>query len=248
VPNIIFAKAGGSSFYESEVLNSSFVHLMKFSAENPRLRKYEKRYASPYHNRSKKLKMKNDNVRKFLQSFNILTDIEIDDFLQLLSYKIFKKADYYIKEGETCKQIAFVLTGSLRSYYISDKDEQITYCITFPNSLMTAYSSFLTAQPTMENIQAITKTELLIIPKDKFEKLVQQNPNWVYFLKTIAEQQYIELEKRIFQLQKSDASKRYTDLMKNQPEYVQKIPLQYLASYLGISQRHLSRIRKEFSF
>lgn len=197
---------------------------------------------------SKKLKMKNDNVRKFLQSFNILTDIEIDDFLQLLSYKIFKKADYYIKEGETCKQIAFVLTGSLRSYYISDKDEQITYCITFPNSLMTAYSSFLTAQPTMENIQAITKTELLIIPKDKFEKLVQQNPNWVYFLKTIAEQQYIELEKRIFQLQKSDASKRYTDLMKNQPEYVQKIPLQYLASYLGISQRHLSRIRKEFSF
>lgn len=197
---------------------------------------------------NRKLKMKNDNLRNFLQSFNILTDIEIDDFLQLLTYKIFKKADFYIKEGETCKQIAFVLTGSLRSYYISDKDEEITYCITFPNSLMTAYSSFLTSQPTMENIQAITKTELLIIPKDKFEKLVQQNPNWVYFLKTIAEQQYIELEKRIFQLQKSDATKRYADLMKNQPEYIQKIPLQYLASYLGISQRHLSRIRKEFSF
>ncbi|MGZ9735489.1 Crp/Fnr family transcriptional regulator [Flavobacterium sp. GNP002] len=192
--------------------------------------------------------MKDDSLRHFLHSFNILRDIEIDDFLQLLTYKTFKKAEYFIKEGETCKQVAFVLTGSLRSYFTSDKDEEVTYCITFPNSLMTAYSSFLTAQPTMENIQAITKTELLIIPKDKFEKLIQQNPNWVYFLKTIAERQYIELEKRIFQLQKSDATKRYSDLMKNHPEYVQKIPLQYLASYLGISQRHLSRIRKEFSF
>lgn len=198
--------------------------------------------------RNRKLKMKNDSLRHFLQSFNILTDIEIDDFLHLLTYKIFKKGEYFIKEGETCKQVAFVLTGSLRSYYTSDKGDEVTYCITFPNNLMTAYSSFVTSQPTMENIQAITKTELLIIPKDKFEKLVQQKPNWVYFLKTIAEQQYIELEKRIFQLQKSDATKRYTDLMKNHPEYVQKIPLQYLASYLGISQRHLSRIRKEITF
>ena len=189
-----------------------------------------------------------DSIKVFLKSFNILTDSEIGDFVQLLTHKTYKKSEYFIKEGETCKQVAFILSGSLRSYYISDKAEEITYCITFPNNLMTAYSSFLTGQPTQENIQAITQTELLIIPKGKIETLVQQNPNWIYFLKIIAEQQYIELEKRIFQLQKSDAAKRYADLMKNQPEYIQKIPLQYLASYLGISQRHLSRIRKEFTF
>jgi len=67
-------------------------------------------------------------------------------------------------------------------------------------------------------------------------------------LKVVAEQQYIELEKRIFKLQKDNASKRYADLIKHQPEYILKIPLQYLASYLGITQRHLSRIRKEISF
>lgn len=192
--------------------------------------------------------MTNDSAKLFLKSFNILTDIEIDDFIQLSTYKLFKKSEYFIKEGETCKQVAFVLSGSLRSYYISDKAEEITYCITFPNNLMTAYSSFLTEKPTQENIQAVTPTELLIIQKEKIEKLVQQNSNWIYFLKTIAEQQYIELEKRIFQLQKSDAAKRYADLIKNQPEYIQKIPLQYLASYLGITQRHLSRIRKELTF
>lgn len=197
---------------------------------------------------NKILKMTHHGIKLFLESFNILTDIEIENFMQLLTHKTFKKFEYFIKEGETCKQIAFVLSGSWRSYYNSDKDQEITYCITFPNSLMTAYSSFLTAQPTQENIQAITETELLIIQKSKFEILVQQNPNWIYFLKTIAEQQYIELEKRIFQLQKNNAAKRYADLMKYQPEYIQKIPLQYLASYLGISQRHLSRIRKEFTF
>ncbi|WP_188050805.1 Crp/Fnr family transcriptional regulator [Flavobacterium sp. GP15] len=192
--------------------------------------------------------MTHDSIKLFLESFKILTDVEINSFIQMLTHKLFKKSEYFIKEGETCKQVAFVLSGSLRSYYNSDKDEEITYCITFPNSLVTAYSSFLTAQPTQENIQAIAETEVLIIQKSDFEVLIQQNPNWVYFLKTIAEQQYIELEKRIFNLQKSDAVKRYADLMKNQPEYIQKIPLQYLASYLGISQRHLSRIRKEFSF
>ncbi|MNT99762.1 hypothetical protein D3C72_2426980 [compost metagenome] len=64
----------------------------------------------------------------------------------------------------------------------------------------------------------------------------------------IAEQQYLELEKRIFQLQKETALQRYTVLLRDQPEFVQQIPLQYLASYLGITQRHLSRIRSEITF
>ncbi|MFA9212604.1 MAG: Crp/Fnr family transcriptional regulator [Candidatus Methylacidiphilales bacterium] len=192
--------------------------------------------------------MNTESLKLYLESFHLLTETDIDNFIQLVSFKTFKKYDYFIKEGETCDEVAFVLSGSLRSFYISDKADDITYCITFPNNLMTAYSSFLTGQPTQENIQAITPTELLIIPKSKLEILVHQNLNWTYFLKIMAEQQYIELEKRIFQLQTSDAAKRYADLLKNQPYYIQKIPLQYLASYLGISQRHLSRIRKEISF
>lgn len=136
----------------------------------------------------------------------------------------------------------------MRSFYVSAKGEEITYCITFPNNLMTAYSSFITGQSTTENIQAITSVELLIIPKNQIDKLSLQNPNWVKFLKIIAEQQYIELEKKVFQLQKYSASQRYAALIKNQPEYIQNIPLQYLASYLGITQIHLSRIRKEISY
>jgi CRP-like cAMP-binding protein len=187
-------------------------------------------------------------ITNYLKSFNILTDNEIENLTNLSTRRDLSKMDYFILEGETCKEVAFILSGTFRSFYISDKGEEITYCITFPNNLMTAYSSFITGQNTNENIQAITSAELLIIPKNEIDNLVLKNPNWVKFLKVVAEQQYIELENRIFQLQKNTALQRYMDLIKNQPEYIQKIPLQYLASYLGITQRHLTRIRREISF
>ena len=187
-------------------------------------------------------------IKNYLKSFNILTNEEIENFVQLCTKKDLKKADYFIREGETCKDVAFVLAGTLRSYYVTEKGEEITYCITFPNNLITAYSSFITGQSTPENIQAISAVELMVVRKDTIDDLVLKNPNWVKFLKVVAEQQYVELEKRIFQLQKSNAAQRYSDLLKNQPAFIQHIPLQYLASYLGITQRHLSRIRKAFSF
>lgn len=187
-------------------------------------------------------------IKNYLELYNILSDDEIEIFIQKTTKRNLKKQDYFIREGETCKEVAFVLSGIFRSFYISHKGEEITYCITFQDNLMTAYSSFITGQSTVENIQAITDVELLIIPKGTIDELVLKSPNWVKFLKIVAEQQYIELEKRIFQLQKNNALIRYSDLLNNQPEYIQNIPLQYLASYLGITQRHLSRIRKEISF
>jgi CRP-like cAMP-binding protein len=187
-------------------------------------------------------------IKNYLKSFNILADNEIEDLIRLSTRKDLSKMDYFIREGDVCKEVAFILSGTFRSFYISDKGEEITYCITFPNNFMTGYSSFITGQSTHENIQAITNVELLIIQKNEIDDLAMKNLNWTKFLKIIAEQQYIELEKRIFQLQKSDALQRYSDLIKNQPEYIQNIPLQYLASYLGITQRHLSRIRREIYF
>jgi CRP-like cAMP-binding protein len=187
-------------------------------------------------------------ITSYLDSFHILTTHEIETFISLTSKRFINKGDYFIHEGEVCKEVAFVCSGTLRSFYISDTSEEITYCITFPNNLITAYSSFITRQATEENIQAITPAELLIISKKDMDDLAMSSPNWVTFLKVMAELQYIELEKRIFQLQRNKALQRYSDLLKNQPKYIQNIPLQYLASYLGITQRHLSRIRKEISF
>lgn len=187
-------------------------------------------------------------VRNYFASFGIFSGKEVEDILHLLSERKLNKGDYFIREGDVCREVVFILSGTFRSYYTSAKGEEITYCFTFPNNLFTAYSSLITGKPTEENIQALTPMELLVISKSDLEALSATHPRWVEFRKTMAEQQYIELENRIFQLQKNNALQRYTELLRNQPEYLQRIPLQYLASYLGITQRHLSRIRREMSF
>lgn len=192
--------------------------------------------------------MQSINIRTFLAAFGVLTAQEIEDFVALLVPKTLEKNDFFIQAGQVCREVAFIASGAVRSYYLSDKGEEITYCILFENSFTTAYSSYLTGQPTLENIQATTKTELLYVQKSALEGLGKPNSNWINFQKIIAEQQYIELENRIFLLQKNDAAARYANLMQEHPEYIQQIPLQYLASYLNITQRHLSRIRKDYAF
>ncbi len=184
-------------------------------------------------------------MKDYLKKFNILSDEEIVEIQKLGIHKTLEKGDFFVEEGIVCREIAFVVSGVFRSFYYSSSGEEITYCFTFPNVFVTAYSSFITRERTLENIQALTSVDLLVIPKSEIEKFEQKSRNWLLLAKTIAEQEYIKLEKRIFILQKEKAEKRYEDLLRNHPEYLQHIPLNYLASYLGITQRHLSRIRKE---
>ncbi|MBC8985182.1 Crp/Fnr family transcriptional regulator [Pedobacter sp. N36a] len=186
-------------------------------------------------------------IYNFLASFQLFSPAEINDIIALMKPKKLQKGDFFIQEGKTCKEVAFLNTGILRTFFRAETAEETTYCITFPGALMTAYSSFITSKPTIENIQALVPTELLLIQKKELDLLSNTNPNWTNFLKIIAEQQYLELERRVFQFQQEKAKKRYLDLLEHQPIYVQQIPLQYLASYLGITSRHLSRLRKEIS-
>lgn len=89
----------------------------------------------------------------------------------------------------------------------------------------------------------MTDIELFTISRGEILKLEKSSTNWLKFLKFIADQEYIKMEKRIFILQKENAEKRYQNLLTNEPQYLQLIPLNYLSSYLGITPRHLSRIR-----
>ncbi len=186
-------------------------------------------------------------MRKYLEQFNILTNDEIDFFEKKVTHKKIKKGEFFIKEGKISKEVGFVVSGLFRSFYYSSSQEEVTYCFTFSNSFASAYSSFLSQEKTAENIQALTDIELLTISKDEILNLEQSSTNWLKLFKLIAEQEYIKMEKRIFLLQKETAEQRYRDLLNNQPEFLQLIPLNFLSSYLGITQRHLSRIRKLIS-
>lgn len=187
-------------------------------------------------------------LNSFLLSFNFLEQEDIDELIASASFRKLDKADYFIREGEICREVAFVTSGIFRSFYLSATNDEITYCILFPNVLITAYSSYITGNPSAESIQAVSAAELIVIPREKIAQLSASNIRWIKFEKMIAELQYLELERRVFQLQKEKAAERYRDLLTNYPNYIKHIPLQYVASYLGITQRHLSRIRKEIYF
>ena len=131
-----------------------------------------------------------------LESFGVLTNGEIGSFIQSFQVKKLDKFEFFIREGEVCSEIAFIKTGIFRSFYISGNGEEIISCIKFPGSMMTAYSSFVSGQNSFVNMQSITSSELLVVQKKVVDQLITNSSNWIMFFKLIAEQQYIELEKR----------------------------------------------------
>jgi CRP-like cAMP-binding protein len=187
-------------------------------------------------------------IGDFFRQFNLFSEEEVDQLTRLFERKTINKNELFLKEGEKCKEIAFIESGIFRTYYISEDGKDVTYCFRFPNDLLASYSSFISNEPSVENIQAISDASVLIIRKKDLEEFGNDNLNWIKFLKIIAEQEYIGLENRFFELQRDNASKRYATLTEKHPNYIQEIPLFHLASYLGITQRHLSRIRNNVSF
>ncbi|WP_407481067.1 Crp/Fnr family transcriptional regulator [Elizabethkingia meningoseptica] len=187
-------------------------------------------------------------ITEYFNQFGIFTAQEIADLIPLFKARNLNKGDFFAREHEKQSEVAFVQSGIFRSFYTTAAGNDMTYCFRFPNDFIAAYSSFITGAESTESMQALIPAALLVIEKSTITRLEHENPKWSVFLKMMAERQYLELEKRIFQLQKETAAERYNNLLSTQPELIREIPLQYLASYLGITQRHLSRIRQQVSF
>lgn len=183
----------------------------------------------------------------FLHSTRLFSDAEIARITSLFTRRELRKGETFVREGQGCTEVAFIESGIFRSFYTSEAGEEMTYCFRFPGDLMAAYSSFISGNESRETMAAIGPAVLHVIRKADVDRL-SELPSWVHFLKHIAEHEYMELESRLFQLQRVSALARYATLLERQPEYVQHIPLQYLASYLGVTQRHLSRIRRQLAF
>lgn len=184
-------------------------------------------------------------MKLLLAQSGILTPADIDEIIATSSTRWLEKGEYFAKVGRVCNEVAFIKSGILRSFHTNEEGDELTYCITFPDNFMTAYSSFITGAPSVENIQAVIPTELIILKKSDIDRRAEQHISVMKYMRFIAEQHYLALEQRVFSLQKENAKARYKELLSTQPQYLQQIPLQYLASYLAITPRHLSRLRKE---
>jgi CRP-like cAMP-binding protein len=187
--------------------------------------------------------MDTPGMKNFFNSLGILQPNDLHTFDSLIRRDTLTKGEFMVREGEVVKKLVFIRSGILRSYFTKPTGDEVTYCLTFTQNLMTALSSFIEGNPSQEYIQTLTPVELEVINKEDFNRLTEDNIRWLKVSKLLMEQQFLELEKRVFSLQKLDATTRYRELVQKHSHLVREIPLKYLASYLNITPRHLSRIR-----
>lgn len=180
----------------------------------------------------------------YLRSLNLFKEEEIQFISERTRLKRFKKNEFFIKEGEKCEDFLFITKGIFRSFFCPNQSTSITHGFTFENNFLTSLSSYLTGEESEENIQSIVNSEAIVLSKAELTILEEQHLSWNKFLKIYSEKQFSRMEKIIRIIYQEDAETRYMNLIKHQPHYFQQLPLNHIASYLGITQRHLSRIRK----
>lgn len=168
--------------------------------------------------------------------------IEIESKFVSQSYSA---GDYIEKDGEYCNHIYFVAKGRLRIFYLDKEGNEISCFFANENDFVSSYTSFLTNTPSKQNIQAIEGCTLLSISKTELDKLSESIPKFHQFRRIIAENLFITMERRIAMLQSQSAQEAYENMISENAEMILNIPQQYLASFLGITPQHLSRIRKK---
>lgn len=183
-------------------------------------------------------------MKSLLATFGTLQEADYIELEQLLQTIHLQKQDYFIREGQVCKQIAYIQSGILRAYYTKDNGEEITDCIMFEGQFVTAYASLITGAPAYEHIQAVTECELLMLDRSTLYHLYDTNVRWANTGRVFGEREFVLMEERIRSFQQHSAKERYGKMVQLHPKMVQQVPLQYLASYLGITPQHLSRLRK----
>jgi CRP-like cAMP-binding protein len=130
----------------------------------------------------------------------------------------------------------------LRGYYDLDGKE-ITHWFSFEGDFFTSFHSFISQEPAVENIQLLEGSILWSISKEDLMKLLDQYHELERLLRIAYEKYYLRLEERFVNAQFRSATDRYKDLLLQAPHFIERVPLGYIASYLGVSQETLSRIR-----
>ncbi len=187
-----------------------------------------------------------DKFRKFLDQFNIIDDEDFEAAVPYFRYREYKRNEFLHKGGNTCKEIAFILDGAVRSFYNINGND-ITRFVLLKDAFVTALSSFIMQESSLENIQAITHVQALVVTKEDIEALYRKYHHWETIGRMAIERSHLLLEKRILALISLTAEERYKALSIEQPELLRYIPLQYIASILGVKPETLSRIRKKMS-
>jgi CRP-like cAMP-binding protein len=167
----------------------------------------------------------------------------IEKVLTSFTFLNLKKNDYFVKEGDVCPYFCYVESGILQHAITVDDEEKTTY-LALRNSVTSSLNSFLFGKPSRKSIKAISDCKLWVVDIRTFKDLIANNAAFNRFYYNVIERQICLIDDYRIDLLTLTPEERYNKLLVNDPALLQAVPLHYLASFLGISSRHMSRIRK----
>jgi CRP-like cAMP-binding protein len=159
----------------------------------------------------------------------------------------FDKNDYLLKEGQVEKKYWFLESGFLRSYIIDTEGNDITFNLYAKGDVVIDYSSIFFFAPTRENIQALTDCVCWEITFEDFQEMFNAILSFREQQRSLLVGSYFALKQHSISLIADEAKTRYLRLLKEKPHIIQNVSLKHIATFLGITDTSLSRIRKEIS-
>jgi CRP-like cAMP-binding protein len=185
------------------------------------------------------------NFINSIKSFITISDADLKEIASYCSVVELGKNEFLLKEGQVCQYIYFINSGVVRHYYITDHSE-VTRWISMANDFTSSLQSFISQTPSRENLQTITECEIGLINRKAFDHLIKSNVGFKnLWIKTL-EYNYLTIEDRVFSLIEKSAEERFNWMINNHPRFILQIPVMYTASMLGITPRHLSRLKKKY--
>ncbi len=155
-----------------------------------------------------------------------------------------RKDEYYLEAGKVARQFGFVLEGIARVCYYNNKGEEITKYFIEEGNILVNLESFDNDIPSSAYVQAVTDCRLVVFSKRDWQELLNTIVGWDVVVHKIVSKALLLKVERISPLVAQDATTRYLKFLEIYPTVANRIPLSYIASYLGITQSSLSRIRK----
>ena len=191
--------------------------------------------------------MNNQQLVQFLQRSNLVSLNIAEEIANTFLYKEINKNDFLLKEGRICDEYYFLENGFMRAFAHDTEGNEVTTNFYSNSQVVFEVSSFFNRTPSKENIQAVEDCSGWFITYEQLNNLFHSLPQFREFGRMILVKGFTALKTKMLSLITETAEQRYDALLKTNPEIFQHAALKHIASYLGITDTSLSRIRKEYS-
>ncbi|RKS25048.1 CRP-like cAMP-binding protein [Flavobacterium endophyticum] len=187
-----------------------------------------------------------DSYDILLNSLRQITALEPEEellFRQAFKPYVVKKNDFFLQSTEINRRLGFLCKGLVR-YFVFKNDEESTLEFTKEAEFIADYGSFLSKEPSLQNIQALEDCELLVIEYEELQKLYKVSRNANLLGRVIIEHRFIIMVNQLLTVHRYTPEDRYRYFLEHYKDLVQRIPQYIIASFVGVKPQSLSRIRK----